>query len=88
MTSAWPEASSSTAALFALNATPGVPGKGIVAVTRSVSGKKLSLPVKPTGKTKKTLKKKGRYAVKLTVAFTPKGGKVGKATKKVTLLLR
>ena len=63
-------------------------GKGIVAVTRSVSGKKLSLPVKPTGKTKKTLKKKGRYAVKLTVAFTPKGGKVGKATKKVTLLLR
>ena len=63
-------------------------GAGIVTVKRSASGKKLSLPVKPTGKTKKTLKKKGRYSVKLTVAFTPKGGKTGKATKKVTLQLK
>ena len=50
-------------------------GKGLKAVAKQASGAgNVILQVKPKGKTKKTLAKKGKTKVKIIVTFTPTGG--------------
>jgi hypothetical protein len=53
-----------------------VQGKGVVKVTRNVNAAgQVKIVVKPTGSARKALNKKGHVSVKVTVTFTPKGGK-------------
>ncbi len=64
-------------------------GKGIKKQAKQL--KKAGKPVltlKPTGKALSTLRRNGKAKVRVTVALTPKGGKVSKLTKAVVLKLR
>ncbi|MFN8113258.1 MAG: CehA/McbA family metallohydrolase [Solirubrobacterales bacterium] len=72
-----------------------VPGGGELKLTgKSVAGasaspakaSKVQLAVRPTGKLKKTLKKKGKATAKVTVSFTPTGGDARKASTRVKLV--
>lgn len=72
-----------------------VPGAGKLKLTgKSVADAKASasrastvkLPVKPIGKLKKTLKKKGKAKAKVTVTFIPAGGDAAKTSKTVKLV--
>ena len=46
----------------------------------------LSLPIKPVGKTKKTLAKTGKAKLALTLTFAPTGGTAKRTSKTVKLL--
>ncbi|HEY2052370.1 MAG TPA: hypothetical protein VGH14_00370 [Solirubrobacterales bacterium] len=60
-------------------------GKGVVAVTANAKGAgPVQLKLKLTGTEKKTLAKKGKVTVKVTIVFTPTGGSAGTTTKTIT----
>jgi hypothetical protein len=61
-------------------------GTGMKAVTRQASGPgTVELPIRPKGKVKKKLAKKGKAAVKVKVSHLPEGGSIQTETRKVGL---
>ena len=81
-----------TATLFLSELSPGVlklRGRWVVKVTRRIRIEaQQELPVKPRGKAKKRLNKKGHAKVKAKVTYTPDGGEPNTQSKKIKLVKR